>query len=287
MQNLTVHRPTAITEFRGLLENERAALKAQYPQPLEPDEDGVDLILFAGQSNMAGRGIAHLAPYVKEGYEFRAVSQPTKLFHLQEPFGKTEDNPAGINDENKKTGSLVSSLVNAYYDCTRRMVVGVSAAKGGSSILEWQPGTAYCTDILERLSRCESFLSAQNIPIKNRFLIWCQGETDGDHGMSSHEYKMHFTALQDVLSKAGVTQTFLIQIGNKRDGPEKFQQIIRAQRELAQTGQVVLIANAFEWMAELDLMKDSYHYTQTGYNLCGDQAGLNLAAYVLNTNTLN
>lgn len=104
--------------------------------------------------------------------------------------------------------------------------------------------------------------------------------------MSSHEYKMHFTALQDVLSKAGITQTFLIQIGNKKDDPEKFQQIIHAQRELAQAKQVVLIANAFEWMSELDLMKDSYHYTQTGYNLCGDQAGLNLAAYVLNSQML-
>lgn len=286
LQNLTVHRPTSITEFRGLLEKERAELKKQYPQPLESKQDGVDIILFAGQSNMAGRGKAHLAPYVKEGYEFRPVSAPKKLFHLQEPFGKTEDNPTGINDENKKSGSLVSSLVNAYYDCTRRIVVGISASKGGSSILEWQPKSPYCTDILERLQRCENFLHQQNIPIKSRFLVWCQGETDGDHAMSSDEYKMRFTALQNALSEAGIEETFLIQIGNKKDEPKKYQQIIYAQRELAQEKQVVLIANAFEWMDRLDLMKDNYHYTQTGYNLCGDQAGLNLAAYILNKPTL-
>ena len=55
-----------------------------------PDENKtvVDLIMFMGQSNMAGRGVAAQAPKVPEGhgYEFRAVSDPTKLYPITEPL---------------------------------------------------------------------------------------------------------------------------------------------------------------------------------------------------------
>ncbi len=56
-----------------------------------------ELFLFAGQSNMAGRGIT--SPRFPEkapeclagaGYEFRAISDPTRLYPLEEPFGAAE-----------------------------------------------------------------------------------------------------------------------------------------------------------------------------------------------------
>ena len=53
----------------------------------------VDLFLFMGQSNMAGRGIVsdiwpEEAPKVLEaaGYEYRAVSDPGRLYTFEEPF---------------------------------------------------------------------------------------------------------------------------------------------------------------------------------------------------------
>lgn len=40
----------------------------------------VDLIFFMGQSNMAGRGDAALAPlFPRHGYEYRAVTDPAQL----------------------------------------------------------------------------------------------------------------------------------------------------------------------------------------------------------------
>ena len=77
----------------------------------------VDLFLFMGQSNMAGRGIvsekwAQPAPQIMEGagYEYRAISAPDKLYPLTEPFGRQENAEDGINDGNMKTGSLLSLI---------------------------------------------------------------------------------------------------------------------------------------------------------------------------------
>ena len=51
-----------------------------------------DVVLFIGQSNMAGRGDSSAATAVEEGhaFEFRAISDPTRLYPLQEPFGAAE-----------------------------------------------------------------------------------------------------------------------------------------------------------------------------------------------------
>ena len=48
-----------------------------------------------GQSNMAGRGEAALAPVVAPGmgYEYRAVTDPDTLHPLEEPFGVNENDP--------------------------------------------------------------------------------------------------------------------------------------------------------------------------------------------------
>lgn len=48
----------------------------------------IDLAVFMGQSNMAGRGNAKEAPVVKKGmgYEYRAITEPDKLVPMQEPL---------------------------------------------------------------------------------------------------------------------------------------------------------------------------------------------------------
>lgn len=107
------------TPLRGELET----LKADYEQfkfsssTAPPNE--VDLVMFMGQSNMAGRGTASQAPKVPitAGYEFRAISDPTMLYQIVDPFGVNENNAAGINEPGMKTGSMVPAFVNAYYNC--------------------------------------------------------------------------------------------------------------------------------------------------------------------------
>ena len=77
----------------------------------------VDLVIFMGQSNMSGRGVAAEAPRVprKYGYEFKAISDPTKLYPIVEPFGENENNACGITEIGMKTGSLVQAYKGGLY----------------------------------------------------------------------------------------------------------------------------------------------------------------------------
>ena len=94
----------------------------------------IDLAVFMGQSNMAGRGTAADAPRLRDGmgYEFRAVTAPDRLFALEEPFGKDENNPDGVFEPGMKTGSMVSAFVKACVEITETPIVGISCSKGGS-----------------------------------------------------------------------------------------------------------------------------------------------------------
>ena len=88
----------------------------------------IDLAVFMGQSNMAGRGTAADAPVLMAGmgYEFRAVTAPDRLYALQEPFGKDENNPDGVYEPGMKTGSMVSAFVKACVEITHVPIVGVN-----------------------------------------------------------------------------------------------------------------------------------------------------------------
>lgn len=243
----------------------------------------IDLVLFMGQSNMAGRGTSIEAPLVPKdyGYEFRSISDPSKLHNISEPFGVNENNLNGINEPGMKTGSLVSSFVNAYYKTTNIPIVGVSASKGGSSISQWQPNGIFLLDSINRLNKAREFLLNNKYNIRRTFMVWCQGETDGDNNMSEIEYKSKLKAMIDTMMKNDVETCFLIRIGNHRDNPMQYQHIINAQTNFCETNDnTILVATQFDKMAKLGLMKDSFHYQQAAYNEVGTEAGINTANYI-------
>lgn len=250
----------------------------------------LDLFMFMGQSNMAGRGITstmhpEAAPTILEGagYEYRTISEPAKLSCIVEPFGVKENNADGIDDGNLKTGSMVTSFVNAYYTETRIPVVGVSASKGGSSIEEWQPGTKYLNDAISRLTSCVSFLETQGYAIRHKYMLWCQGETDGDHSTDACTYKTKFEAMLSAMLDVGIEKCFMVRIGNcnMEDEYDRYKEIISIETKIAQTNKnVVMVSTDFTEMRERGLMKDAFHYYQSAYNETGTCAGSNTAAYV-------
>lgn len=244
----------------------------------------VDLIMFMGQSNMAGRGTAAEAPPVPEGaaYEFRAISDPTKLYPLEEPFGVHENNPESGVSETLKTGSMVSAFVVEYHKIIGRPVVGVSCSKGGSSINQWQPGGAFLNDAIARYRSALSWLTGNGYTIANRFMVWCQGETDGDHGMTKSEYTGRITAMIQAMMEAGLEKCYIVRIGNHRDDDKLYGDIMDAQTELCRTCEhAVLVSTKFERMAAEGLMKDPFHYLQQAYNTVGADAGIQTAFHIL------
>ena len=161
----------------------------------DPDAKVVDLVMFMGQSNMAGRGVAAQAPTVSEGhgYEFRAVSDPTKLYLITEPFGVNENR--GVVSESSKTGSMVSAFVNAYYAARNVPVVAVSCSKGGTGTDFWAPDGGALNEAIARHNAAREWLEANGYTIDNDFMVWCQGETDGGGGMSAVTYSANLKAI--------------------------------------------------------------------------------------------
>lgn len=251
-------------------------------------EKEFDLFLFAGQSNMAGRGITSEtwregAPELTPGagYEYRAISDPGCLHEAEEPFGVNENNPRGIYEPGMKTGSMVTAFINAYYAGTKIPVIGVSASKGGSAIEEWQGKDDYLTDMLMRLERAENYLRENRIRLRHRYMLWCQGETDGDRGTDPETYKAKFINMFDRVRKRGIETCFLIAIG-EYNGEEGFDYsgIRLAQLEIArEVPGVVLVCDDFHLMRERGLMKDAFHYYQKAYNEVGRAAGLEAGKY--------
>ena len=248
-----------------------------------------DLIMFMGQSNMAGRGIVsgrwpQPATECKRdaGYEFRAISDPTKLYYIEEPFGVNENNPKGIYEPGMKTGSLVSAFVNAYYEASGVPVIAVSASKGGSKIASWQGKDDYLTDVMERLNKAEEYCRDNDIAIRHRFMVWCQGESDGDAGTSPEEYCRLFLNMLDKTLAAGIEKCFLIIIGEYNGaGDVDYSTIRNVQLGIAKDNEdVVLASNDFCKMKERGLMKDAFHYYQQAYNEVGSISGEKAGLYV-------
>ncbi|WP_303218577.1 sialate O-acetylesterase [Enterococcus asini] len=241
----------------------------------------VELIIFAGQSNMAGRGTAALAPKITkaQAWEFRAVSDPTKLYPLTEQFGYLENNPACIWEPGMKTGSMVTSFVETYLNDSEKNVVALSASKGGSSITEWQPGSAYYRDLLERIHKAKSWLTQAGYQVERVTFLWLQGETDGDLKRSADEYQGLATTFFKRLLEKDVDEIFVLEIGNQRDEPDLYLPIRQAQRNLGALERVTFVPTSLASMRESGHMIDLFHYDQYAYNLLGKEVAQALLAF--------
>lgn len=251
-----------------------------------------DLFLFMGQSNMAGRGITSErwpqeapVPDREAGAEYRAVTDPAGLHPVREPFGVNENRTPGIHDGAMKTGSMVSAFVKEYYQETGVPVLGVSASKGGSSIAQWIPGApeGYLADAMKRLAACEAYCKAHSLVIRHRFVLWCQGETDGDLGTEDDRYQEDFRKLLSALFAHGIERLFMVRIGkcNIPGAYDRYDRMIALQDKIASdTPGVAMVSTCLAGMRSRGLMKDSFHYYQQAYNEAGEEAARNAAKLV-------
>lgn len=254
-------------------------------------QEPFDLILFAGQSNMAGRGEAELAPACPQGcaWEYRAVTAPNTLCPVQEPFGAAENRAGGIDDGTKKRGGMAAAFLAEYTRKTNRQAVVVSASEGGTTIAQWVQRLA--PDAAARLQSARQFLAQQGLAPAHIFTVWCQGESDGDAGTTPQQYRTDFVAVWQALQAAGAEQCFVVEIGhfNKVKYPaglygltgqeldDRYQTIRATQKELCDTmPQLHLTASFAEHLPE---MKDEFHYHQSAYNTVGKQAAAFIADF--------
>jgi hypothetical protein len=243
----------------------------------------VDLIMFMGQSNMSGTGESEKAPKVIDGagYEFRAISDPTKLYPLTEPFGEDENKTDGVDDEDLKTGSLVSSFVNSYYSGTGVPVVAVSASAGGSTLHSWRVDGELLPDAINRYNTAKNWLNDNGYTIRHSYMVWLQGESDGNKQTTKDDYITSIKNSVGEMQKNGIEKCFIIRIGIRTEEPGLYDTIIEAQTELCRDNEdFILISTKAVTLETLGLMRDEVHYTQGGLNLIGEEAGSNAAYYV-------
>lgn len=251
-------------------------------------EDGkivIDLVFFMGQSNMSGAGgNAELAPKVEEGhgYEFRAISDPTRLYTIEEPFGKNESFIGGICDlPGAKKGSLVASFANEYYELTGVPIVGVSASQGASTTEIWQsPG--FQADMKERYDRAVVWLEASGYYIRNRYAIWFQGESDAANHVRPEIYNTNMDNIIRPMFISGLNKVFIVTPGRTLSIKNYFSDIIEEQLDMCKTSGYYALGTNLLSAVSAEYMVDEWHYNQQVLNLIGIETARSVACYTLN-----
>ena len=240
----------------------------------------VDLVIFAGQSNMSGvGGNAVDAPTVAngEGYEFRQGKCETGLYSVVEPFGIYANgylsDPDGL-----RNGTLVSAFMNTYYGRTGVPVMGVSAARGGTDINFWNQQEVQ-QDLLNKYMSAKAWCASNNVRIRHQYVVWLQGESDAIAGMSGAEYQNKLKSAFAVLNKKGIEQIFIITIGNAGGFPGAYDVIVNAQEDLcARDPHFTLGTDVLHTLPDV-CTPDTIHYDQKSLNQAGSLCATTCATY--------
>ena len=260
-----------------------------------PDESGtivthdgkpvIDLIFFMGQSNMSGAGgDKELAPPVTEGhgYEFRAISDPTRLYNIEEPFGKNESFIGGICDiPGAKKGSIVSCFANEYYALTGVPIVGVSASQGATTTEIWQ-SAGFQIDMQQRYDITVNWLNDNAYYIRNRYVVWFHGESDAANHVQPEIYNTNMDNIIRPLFIKGLNKVFIITPGRTLSIKNYFDDIINQQLDMCrESGYYALGTNILSDVSA-EYMVDEWHYNQLVLNIIGIETAKSVACYTLN-----
>jgi len=241
-----------------------------------------DIFTAAGQSNMSGRaGDADATVKPDYGREFdpqywtAATKTPLKL--IRDPVGATDTIDTG------STGSCLPAFCEEYYKQTGRECIILYCAKGGSSIFnsgEWDidyKDTNYVKRSTDILNKAEIALENWGYEVKNKSLLWHQGESDA--GQTTAAYKAKFLQLYDYWISNGYDNVFYYEIS--RTSANEFVNPRAAQREMwRDRANLHFVFSCYKFYAQ-SKFSDSIHYSPEGYDEMGRE-GAKYAAKVLN-----
>lgn len=233
----------------------------------------VDIVIFAGQSNMSGTGgNAALAPAVPngQGYEFRPMSDMSGLHQIVEPFGAKEGGWLSEPAVRKK-GSLVSSFANTYYAKCGVPIVAVPASRGDTTA-GYFASAPVKAELYARLINTKTYLESNHIKVRRAFAVWLQGESDAMKGTSAADYKESVSSAFQPLFAAGLDQVYVITPGHARGNIFDYSSIINAQKELCTSSDLFTLASTTLTTLPDAYLSDEVHYNQTALNMIGAEA---------------
>ncbi len=274
------------------------------PQDVWAKKKKIDIIVFAGQSNMMGHGDAEKAPALKKnaGYAYLPVTGKGKLSPLTEPFGRDESDGYFMNfymGENYATGSMVTAFVNAYYSQTKTPVLAVPASMLGTGSQSWS--SRRYKGVVNRTKAAKAAAKKAGYSVRHIYMVWLQGESDAtamqreadgtnESGMNADVYIKNVKSMYKKIKKQAKTEKcFVIRIpsyyGDMKDPygtgwNTYFKKIQKAQTRLCDENQdFVMIYSKTPSMGAGYMQEDRLHITQQGLNRIGNAAGKNAGKY--------
>lgn len=255
-----------------------------------------DLIIFSGQSNMEGE--AERFPLdnspVEGALEYRYLEH--KLVPLRHPAGEnisndgkfflprhrdgwgTTQNCALLSAWRKRTNPA-PFFCESYVKESGRSVICVHAAKGATTIDEWQKGMTSYEMLVKKSKRAIEMTNPEHV-----YFVWLQGESDALAKKSKDKYKEQMISLYKSLhEELGVELFGNILVGRFSMDEYDFE-IINAQKEVCreQDGFVMLTEITEKIFSDPAYMNPEAfgHYGYEGQKLIGYLAGKALADFI-------
>lgn len=252
------------------------------PVPVAKPIKVLDLVIFAGQSNMSGAGgDAKKAPKVAHdtGYEFSSGKVPAGLYEVNEPFGINEvgytSDPDGL-----RQGTLVSAFMDRYYRTTGVPVVGLSMARGGTDLNYWNSPEVQ-NEMISKYQGLIGWCEANHVGIRRQYVVWLQGESDAFESITSDGYAAGVKNVFAKLISKGIEQVFLITPGTTTTVPGAYMQIIAGEKKLSEQDSHYTCATDILATLPETYLVDGVHYNQTALNMAGENAASVAAYYTL------
>lgn len=247
----------------------------------------VDLIVFAGQSNMCGSGgNSAQAPEVPLGtaYELDMTKKTYATCILREPFGEGANRDYGlqVTGNYSKKGTIASAFCINYYKQTKTPVVGIMCAWGGSSTNTWL-NRGLLSKTQSSIKKAKKELKKKKIKVRHVYMVWYQGESDAMQGNSASTYISRMKKIYKKVKKVGVEKIFVIRIGHDMTSPDKDYTIMKAQEKLCKSNKNFIMVSKKAAKFRTSSYKyyyDSIHLNQKALNAVGYEAGKAAGKYV-------
>lgn len=262
-------------------------------------KDTVDILIFAGQSNMTGNGDAKSAPSLIDGagVAYNPISNKKSFDPIREPFGRGQDD-AYFQNAMYANGSMVTAFVNCYYTQTKTPVIAVSASSVGTGSVSWVENRY--KGVISRTNAAARLAKSKGLKVRHIFLVWMQGENDAFARMSQDEHKNNIANMfSKIKAKTKMERCFLLTIPSYYNGciqyfPSKdvevdlqfdigyeYKNMQNADIALCKSNKnFYLVSTKASSLPAYYLKADGVHLTQEALNLVGKDAGTNAGRIV-------
>lgn len=216
--------------------------------------DEVDVVIAMGQSNMCGSGGNSMeAPAVSEG-----------VLQYQN----------GVIEPLKKQGTLLPAFGNSFRKQTKKPVILVQTARGGSSSVAWLRD-GLVQDSVKQLQALEKKLEKHKVKIRHVYMLWLQGETDAKKGIDKATYMSNCKKIFKKLKAAGTQKFLMIQVGQYRNRKYNVDTIIDAQKTLCKKNKdFIMVSDTTKKLSnDTKWYRDDVHFNQMALNKIGAEAG--------------